>query len=114
MKVDEDESFEALTVASSSGIGFVFELMIYWSEWLEERGFSKEEARDITVQTFSGASVLAETSQNLDLTELQKKVVSKKGVTAAGLNSIRELDIERCLRISFEKAVLRDREIGKS
>jgi len=40
-------------------------------------------------------------------------VVSKKGITTAGLESMRELDIERALRVSFEKAILRDRELGK-
>ena len=36
--VAEGEEFEALTVACGSGTGFVFELMIYWQEWLEEHG----------------------------------------------------------------------------
>jgi pyrroline-5-carboxylate reductase len=40
-------------------------------------------------------------------------VASKKGVTEAGLNSMRETDLERALRVSFEKAYLRDRELGK-
>jgi len=39
-------------------------------------------------------------------------VTSKGGVTAAGLSSMQELDVERLLRYSFEKAVLRDRELG--
>lgn len=111
-KVDEGEELEALTISASSGVGFIFELMIYWQEWLEEHGFSGEEARNLTVQTFLGASLLAEEKGNLPLQELQNKVVSKKGVTAAGLDSMRELEVERALRYSFEKAVLRDRELG--
>jgi pyrroline-5-carboxylate reductase len=47
------------------------------------------------------------------LEELQDRVTSKKGVTAAGLQSMRELEIERALRYSFEKAVLRDQEIAR-
>ena len=111
--VEEGEQFEALTVASGSGVGFIFEIMIYWQEWLEEHGFTKEDARKLTVQTFLGTAGLAEVSPNMDLNELQNKVVSKKGVTAAGLDSIQELEVERALRYSFEKAVLRDRELGK-
>jgi pyrroline-5-carboxylate reductase len=49
--------------------------------------------------------------QSLD--ELQAKVTSKKGITAAGLESMRELEIERLLRYSFEKAALRDRELSQ-
>lgn len=111
VKLDEGEQFQALTVAGGAGVGFVFELMIYWQEWLEERGLDAELAKRITVQTFVGASQLAEGSEDVSLVELQHKVASKKGVTAAGLDSMRELEVERALRYSFEKAGLKDREL---
>jgi len=111
VKLDEGESFQALTVGAASGTGFVFELMIYWQEWLEEHGIEPEVAREVTVKTFLGASLLAEGSAG-SLEELQAKVTSKKGVTAAGLNSMRELEVERLLRYSFEKAVIRDGELA--
>jgi len=110
---DEGEQFEALTVACGSGTGFVFELMLYWQDWLEERGFEAEVARRMTIQTFFGAAKLAKIDPH-DILTLQEEVVSKKGVTAAGLESMRELEIERLLRYSFEKAVLRDQEIGRT
>lgn len=111
---EDGEMFESLTVAASSGIGFVFELMSYWQEWLEERGIEPEMASKITRQTFKGAVSMAEASERTPITELQKRVVSAKGVTAAGLDSMRELEIERALRLSFEKAALRDRELGQN
>ncbi|RME17032.1 MAG: pyrroline-5-carboxylate reductase [Bdellovibrio sp.] len=112
VKIEEGEALEALTVACSSGVGFIFELMMYWQEWLEEHGFSPEKAKELTIQTFLGASLLAQKSTLPTLTDLQNKVVSSKGVTAAGLASMRELEIERLLRYSFEKAALRDKELG--
>lgn len=111
--VDEGEMFEALTVSCGSGPGFIFELMQYWQEWMEEHGFEAKEARDMVVQTFVGASQLAANSPEISLGELQDRVTSKKGVTAAGLQSMRELEIERALRYSFEKAVIRDQEISR-
>lgn len=111
--VEEGEPFDALTVACSSGPGFIYELMIYWCEWLEEYGFDSETARKMSVQTFLGAALLAEQEINIPLNELQKRVVSKKGVTHTGLESMRELEIERALRISFEKAVLRTKELDR-
>ncbi len=111
--VEEGEPFEALTVACSSGVGFVYELMEYWQDWLLDHDFSPAEARQMTVETFLGAALLAVDKSRTSLEELQNKVVSKKGVTAAGLDSIRECEIERLLRISFEKAVMRDRELGQ-
>lgn len=113
VKLDEDEEFRAFTVGAGSGIGFVFELMLYWQDWLEQYGFSEEEAKLITVRTFKGASMLAESESEMSLQELQNQVVSKKGVTAAGLSSMRETEIERSLRISFEKASMRDQELSK-
>jgi pyrroline-5-carboxylate reductase len=112
--VDDGDQIEALLVATSSGVGFVFELMNYWQEWLEERGFSPREAQDLTTHTFLGASRLAQNQPEHSYEELIRKVASAKGVTAAGLASIRELEIERALRISFEKASLRDKELGAS
>lgn len=109
----EGELFEALTVGAGSGPGFIFELMQYWQEWVEEHGFEPEIARQMVVQTFVGAAELASRSPEVPLHDLQDRVVSKKGVTAAGLQSMRELEIERALRYSFEKAVLRDQELAR-
>lgn len=113
VEASEGESFEALTVSAASGVGFVFELMQYWQEWLEEHDFEPEVARALTVKTFLGASQLADQAEATSLEQLLSNVTSKKGVTAAGLQSMRELELERGLRYSFEKAVMRDRELSK-
>jgi pyrroline-5-carboxylate reductase len=112
IKVNDEDQFEALMVSCSSGTGFVFEMMMYWQDWIEEHGFSVEEARMMTVETFVGASLLAAQARE-GVEELQNKVTSKKGVTAAGLQSMRELEIERALRISFEKAAMRNKEMAR-
>ena len=113
VRLDEGDQFEAAMIATSAGVGFVFELMTYWQEWIEERGIDAATARAMTVQTFLGAATLADQAATISIEELQAKVTSKKGVTAAGLESMRELEIERCLRYSFEKCALRDRELSE-
>jgi pyrroline-5-carboxylate reductase len=113
LPVETEDQFDALMVSCSSGTGFVFEMMMYWQDWIQERGFTTEEARLMTVETFIGASLLAAQSAGIDIEELQQRVTSKKGVTAAGLDSMRELEIERALRISFEKASMRSQEISR-
>lgn len=112
-KMEDEDQLEALMVASSSGTGFVFEMMMYWQDWLMEHGFEPDIARQMTVETFLGASLLAEQSKDVTVEELQNRVASRKGVTLAGLQSMRELEIERALRISFEKAALRNSEIAR-
>lgn len=113
LKVSDEEQLEAVMVSSASGTGFIFELMTYWQDWIEERGFEPEVARRIVVETFLGTAMLASQSKEQPIEELLNKVVSKKGVTAAGLESMRELEIERLLRYSFEKAALRNQELAK-
>ena len=114
LEVDSEDQFDALMISCSSGTGFVFEMMMYWQDWIEEHGFSEETSKKMTIETFLGASLLAAQSAGVDIEELQSRVTSKKGVTAAGLNSMRELEIERALRLSFEKAALRSQEISRA
>jgi pyrroline-5-carboxylate reductase len=113
LKTEDEAQFEGLMVSCSSGTGFVFELMMYFQDWIEERGFDPITARRMVVQTFAGASQLASQQRDLSLEDLQQKVTSKKGVTAAGLESMRVTEIERALRVSFEKAALRNQELAK-
>ncbi len=114
LKVETEDQFDALMVSCSSGTGFVFEMMMYWQDWIQEHGFSIEDSKKMTIETFLGASLLAAQSAGVDIEELQSRVTtSKKGITAAGLSSMRELEIERALRISFEKAAMRSQEISK-
>jgi len=112
-EMSDEDQFESFMIACSSGTGFVFELMTYWHEWMIEHGFDEEIAQKMTIETFLGASLLAQKSPDLGLEELQSRVTSKKGVTSAGLESMRELEIERALRISFEKAALRNKEMSR-
>lgn len=114
IRTENEDQFDALMISCSSGTGFLFELMMYWQDWIEERGFSPEVSKQMTIETFLGASMLAAQSTGIELEELQARVASKKGVTAAGLNSMRELELERGLRISFEKAAMRSQEISKA
>lgn len=113
IRMETEDQLEALTVAASAGTGFLFELMMYWQEWIEEHDFDPQVAKKITLKTFLGAAQLAMQSLDSSLEELQNRVASRKGVTAAGLESMRELEIERALRISFEKAAMRNSEIAR-
>jgi pyrroline-5-carboxylate reductase len=113
VRLEEGEAYEAFTVAAASGPGFLFELMQIWQEWLEDYDFSPEESRRIVAETFSGTAELAKRDPTVSFNDLQGQVTSKGGVTFAGLESMREMELDRLIRVSFEKAVLRDRELGQ-
>lgn len=113
VSTEEGEEFSALMVASASGTGFILELMKYWQDWIEENGIEPEIARKIVIETFLGTAQLAGESPDLSFDQQTVKVASKKGVTAAGLSSMRELELEGILRMSFNKALMRDHELAK-
>ncbi len=104
----EDESLMSpATVGSASGLGFVLELMQYWLEWLAGEGYSYEQARTLVVQTFIGAGELCQKRAHKNFPDLQKEIISPKGVTHSGLKAMREFELERILRLSFEEARLK-------
>lgn len=113
VSTEEGEEFSALMVSSASGTGFIFEIMQYWQDWIAEYGIDPKEARKIVTETFLGTAQLASEDSETSFEKLTEKVASKKGVTAAGLESMRELELEGILRMSFNKALMRDHELAK-
>jgi pyrroline-5-carboxylate reductase len=113
VSTEEGEAFSALMVSSASGTGFILEIMQYWQEWIEENGIEADEARKIVIETFLGTAQLAQEDLESSFSQLTAKVTSKKGITAAGLESMRELELEGILRMSFNKALMRDNELAK-
>ncbi len=111
--VEEGEPFDGFTVSCSSGTGFLFEFMKYWKDWIVDYGIDEEVAHQMVIQTFLGTSLLALKSPKSSFEKLRVNVTSRQGVTEAGLNSMREQELERILRISFEKAVLRAKDLSK-
>ena len=109
--LEEEKQLDSLTVACASGSSFVLEFMEYWQEWLADEGFTKDQARELSLKTFLGTSLMAEKRTDKSFSELQQEIVSKKGVSQAGLKNMRELELERILRLSFEQAQLSLKEI---
>ena len=108
--LDKEEDLRTFTVSSSSGLAFIFEIMEYWKEWLAGQGFSQQNSEDLTKEIFLGACMLAsKNSHSLEL--FQKMISSKGGVTHSGLKAMRELELERILRLSFEQASLREKQL---
>jgi pyrroline-5-carboxylate reductase len=114
VQLKDESQLESFMVACSSGTGFVYEFMMYWQDWLQEHDFDEDLAKVLTLETFLGAAQLAEKNLNISIEELQNRVTSKKGVTFAGLESIREQEIERSLRVAFEKAALKNQEMART
>ena len=111
LALEEEDLLSPATVASASGLAFVLELMQYWLEWLIGEGFSYEQARALVTQTFLGAGEMGRQKTKKSFSDLQREITSPKGVTDEGLKAMREWELERILRLGFEKASLKVKEI---
>ena len=107
----EEEHLSAFTVAGGSGPAFVLELMQYWNEWLEDRHFSPETARQISTQTFLGTALLSKAFPDLSLAQLQSQVASKNGMTAEGLKAFNTAQLDSLLHYGFEKTAMREKTL---
>lgn len=114
LRLEEEQHLEALLVATSSGIGFVLELITYFSDWLEDHGLTQNESRKLIEATFVGAGLLSRNSHDKNIEDLQNQIASKKGVTAQGLKAMREYEVERLIRISLDSAQKRNEELARS
>lgn len=106
-----DPAFRAFTVAAGSGIALVYELMLYWQDWLKDYDISQADAEQITQQSFLAASQMALNSTS-SLEHLQKMVSSTKGVTVEALEAMRCSNLEEQLHQAFEKARLKDSQLS--
>ena len=113
VNAESEDALDKIMISAASGVGFILEVMQIWSEWLtEDNQFSKEEADRITEESFAGVmSLIGSTDKSF--AKLQSEVTSKKGVTLAGLESMRHAEIDRVLRLGFAAALKRNTELGR-
>jgi pyrroline-5-carboxylate reductase len=105
---------DAVTAVSGSGPAYVF----YFIEALrdaarEPSASTRDQARQLAIETVVGAAALAAESANEDVSLLRQRVTSKGGTTEAALNS---LDADR-VKAAFVRAIraaeARGRELGE-
>lgn len=108
--IEDEDKMDAVTAISGSGPAYVF----YFIEAVEAAaralGFPAEEAHTLAIETFVGASRLAESSQD-DVAELRRRVTSKGGTTEAALWSFDADDIKGAIGRGIQAAQVRGREL---
>ncbi|MBR3481411.1 MAG: pyrroline-5-carboxylate reductase [Neisseriaceae bacterium] len=82
--VENEDDLHTVTAISGSGPAYVFYLMNALFQAACDLGMPQDKARQSVLQTFIGSAQLAEQSGE-DFGELQRKVTSKGGTTAAAL-----------------------------
>lgn len=109
--IEDEAQMDAVTAVSGSGPAYVF----YFLEAMESAaislGFDPQAARRLTVETFLGATRLAEQSSE-PISVLRERVTSKGGTTEAALQSFVASGISDAIGRGIVAAEARGRELG--
>jgi pyrroline-5-carboxylate reductase len=108
--VKDEGEIDAVTAISGSGPAYVFYFMEALQAAARELGLGAEEARRLSLQTFVGASHLAESGD--DPAILRARVTSKGGTTERALNCMEDAELKRKFIEAVKQAAQRSRELG--
>jgi pyrroline-5-carboxylate reductase len=110
--VDREELMDAVTAVSGSGPAYVYYFMEGMIQAAAELGLSPEQARQLTLETFHGAALLArQSSESPDV--LRARVTSKGGTTERALESLETDAVKQSVVRAILQAAERSRELGK-
>ena len=109
--LDSEEKLDAVTALSGSGPAYLFYFMEAMTTAGTEMGLTREQAHQLTVATFVGASALARSSSETPRV-LRQRVTSKGGTTEAAITSMDDDDLPAQLINAIYVARNRARELG--
>jgi pyrroline-5-carboxylate reductase len=109
--VDHESLLDAVTAVSGSGPAYVFYFMEAMHQAALGLGLNDQQARQLTLATFTGAARLAAQSQESPA-ELRERVTSKGGTTAAALSVMGEHEVQQHIVQALAAAQKRSVELG--
>jgi pyrroline-5-carboxylate reductase len=109
--VSDEAMLDAVTAISGSGPAYVFYFIEALQQAAEQLGFKPDEARELSLATFLGASKLAASSPE-DVSVLRARVTSKNGTTERALLSLADHQVAAHIIAAAHAAAARAREMG--
>jgi len=109
--VQAESQLDAVTALSGSGPAYVFFFLEAMTQAGMGMGLSQEQAYQLAVATFSGASALAAASSEAPEV-LRQRVTSKGGTTYAAITSMEAAGIKQAFIAAMQAAEQRARELG--
>jgi pyrroline-5-carboxylate reductase len=107
----QEDQLDAVTALSGSGPAYVFYFIEAMVQAGTEMGLSREQAQQLAVQTFVGASALAKASNEPPET-LRERVTSKGGTTYAALTAMERDGVKQQFMRAMHAARQRAAELG--
>ena len=115
--LEREELLDAVTALSGSGPAYVFYFLESMIESGVAMGLSPAQARQLSIETFSGASALARESKD-SIADLRQRVTSKGGTTHAAISAMENdqvnLHFSRALMAARDRAYTLGTEFGDS
>jgi len=108
---DAEDKLDVVTALSGSGPAYVFYFMEAMTMAGTEMGLSREQAQQLAVATFAGASALAQASTDAPQV-LRQRVTSKGGTTFAAISSMEDNDVRALFIDAMYAARERAQELG--
>jgi pyrroline-5-carboxylate reductase len=110
--VADDAAIDAVTAVSGSGPAYVFLFLEALMAAAVEQGLSADQARQLALGTFHGATQLAMLSPDAP-SVLRERVTSKGGTTAAALAVFQERGLTDTMRAAVTAAARRAGELAR-
>ena len=110
--LDNEQQIHHITGISGSGPAYVFYLMNALQQAAITQGFTDQQARQLSLNTFKGAVVLAEQSGE-NFNSLQQKVTSKGGTTHEAIETFKAYQIAQALQAGVNAYVARSQAIAQ-
>ncbi|MDD5030052.1 MAG: pyrroline-5-carboxylate reductase [Rhodoferax sp.] len=108
---DAEDKLDVVTALSGSGPAYVFYFMEAMTTAGTEMGLSREQAQQLTIATFAGASALAQASSDAPQV-LRQRVTSKGGTTFAAISSMEDNDVRALFIDAMYAARERAKQLG--
>lgn len=109
--VANEDQLDAVTAISGSGPAYVFYLIEALQEAALSLGLNTPQAKQLSLATFKGASLLADASTS-PVTTLREQVTSKGGTTEQGLLSLENSAVKDAVILAAQKAFERAKSLG--
>ncbi len=109
--LDDEAMMDAVTAVSGSGPAYVFYFIEAMQQAACELGFGEEDARRLVLDTFSGATKLADGSPE-SISMLRERVTSKAGTTERALLDMEAHHVRKHIIGAVHAAAARAREMG--
>lgn len=109
--LQEESMLDAVTAISGSGPAYVFYFIEAMQQAALELGLNQAQARSLVIDTFLGATKLAQASTD-EVSMLRARVTSKNGTTERALLSMEADEVKRHIVAAIHAAAIRSKEMG--